>query len=121
MVASMHIEYPAFGTIVIDGEKYDHDVVIVDGKVRPRDKSPSRSLRGRHGHTPLSADEDIPWSTSKLVIGSGYSGRLPVLSEIEDEAKKHNVKLEVMPTADAVRLLNDEDGSGVNAVLHVTC
>lgn len=121
MVESMHIEYPAFGTIVIDGEEYDHDVVIADGKVRARDKGPSKSLKGRHGHTPLSANEDIPWSTSKLVIGSGYSGRLPVLSEVEDEAKKHNVKLEVIPTADAVALLNKEDDSRVNAVLHVTC
>lgn len=121
MVGDMHIEYPAFGTIVIDGERYDHDVVIANGDVRPRDKGPSKSLKGRHGHTPLSANEDIPWSTSKLVIGSGYSGRLPVLSEVEDEAKKHHVELEVMPTAAAVRLLNEEQGSDVSAILHVTC
>lgn len=119
MVGIVHIEYPAFGTIVIDGEEYDHDVVIADGEVRPRDKGPSRSLKSHHGHTPLSANEDIPWSTPKLVIGSGYSGRLPVLSEIETEAEKHNVELEVMPTAKAVELLNSD--SGVNAILHVTC
>lgn len=121
MVGSMHIEYPAFGTIVIDGETYDHDVVIADGNVRARDKGPSKPLKGRHGHTPLSTNEDIPWSASKLVIGSGYSGRLPVLAEVEVEARKHNVELEVMPTADAVELLNTEDGSRINAILHVTC
>jgi hypothetical protein len=121
MVEDMHIEYPAFGTIVIDGERYDHDVVIADGGVRARDKGPSRPLKGRHGHTPLSVNEDIPWSSPKLVIGSGYSGRLPVLSEIEDEARKKNVELEVMPTAGAVELLNQEGSSGVSAILHVTC
>ena len=115
----MHIEYPAFGTIVIDGEEYDHDVVITDGKVRPRDKGPSRPLKGRHGHTPLSAGEDIPWSSAKLVIGSGYSGRLPVLADVEDAAREHDVELAVMPTADAVELLNED--SGINAILHVTC
>ncbi len=117
----MHLEYPAFGRIVIDGESYDHDVVIADGKVRRRDKAPSRSLRERHGHTPLSAGEEIPWSRGRLVIGTGYSGRLPVLSEIEEEARRHHVELEVMPTAAAVEWLNAQGESSVNAILHVTC
>lgn len=117
----MDIEYPAFGTIIVDGEKYDHDVVIENGQVRPRDKGPSKPLKSTHGHTPLSAEEDIPWSASKLVIGSGYSGRLPVLPEIEAEARKRDVELSVMPTAQAVETLNASEGARVNAVLHVTC
>lgn len=56
-----------------------------------------------------------------MVIGTGYSGRLPVLSEIEEEARRHHVELEVMPTAAAVEWLNAQGESSVNAILHVTC
>lgn len=117
----MDFEYPSFGKIVVDGTTYDHDLVIREGAVTKRDKGPSRALKSEYGHTPLSADEAIPWSRPRLVIGSGYSGRLPILSEIEEEAVKRGVDVVVMPTADAVGLLNDTDPSEVNAILHVTC
>ena len=48
-----------FGSIEIDGATYEHDVVIDDGRVRRRDKGPSKALRTA-GHTPLSAAEEIP-------------------------------------------------------------
>lgn len=117
----MDIEYPAFGRIVIDGETYDHDVVIDEKGIRARDKGPSKSLKSRYGHTPLTIEEDIPWSTKRLVVGSGYSGRLPVTEEIAKTARRRGVDLVVMPTAEAAALLNDSDPSQFNAVLHVTC
>lgn len=117
----MEISYPGFGEIIIDGQRYDHDVVIEDDTVSERDKGPSRPLKSGLGHTPLTAREDLPWSRPRLIVGSGYSGRLPVLSEVEKEAGTRDVDLIVLPTADAVRLLNDTDQSGVNAILHVTC
>lgn len=117
----MDIEYPSFGTMVIDGKQYDHDLILERGSVTERDKSPSKSLKARYGHTPLSADEAIPWSNPTLVIGTGYSGRLPVLPEVEDEAKRRSVVLVVRPTAEAVALLRDGAESEINAILHVTC
>lgn len=117
----MEFSYPGFGEIVVDGESYDHDVVIGDDRVGQRDKGPSRPLKAGLGHTPLSAKEKIPWSRPRLIIGSGYSGRLPVLPEVGDEADRLGVDMVVLPTADAVRLLNDTDQSEVNAILHVTC
>lgn len=117
----MDLEYQSFGTIVIDGETHDHDVVIADGSVRARDKAPSRPLKGRLGHTPLSDDEDIPWSRPRLVVGTGYSGRLPVMDEVHREAGRRGVQLIVCPTAEAVAALSGTDLSAVNAILHVTC
>lgn len=117
----MDLEYPSFGTIIVEGKSYDHDVVIGEGQVRPRDKSPSRPLKGQYGHTPLTVEEAIPWSQPKLVVGSGYSGRLPVLPEIEEEAARRGVDLVVVPTAEAVGMLTDREASSVNAILHVTC
>lgn len=117
----MRFEYPKFGTIVVDGEQYDHDVIVADGVVRPRDKGPSRHLKRQYGHTPLSEDEDIPWSSPRLVIGSGFSGRLPVLPGLKQEAARQDVDVLVMPTAEAVELLNTTDESETSAILHVTC
>lgn len=117
----MDIDYPRFGTIVVDGKEFHHDVVIEDDQVRARDKSPSKPLKGEHGHTPLSASEEIPWSKPRLIIGSGYSGRLPVLPDIAEEAAAQGVEVTVMPTSRACRLLADLDRSDVNAILHVTC
>ncbi len=116
----MDIEYLGFGSIVIGGAHFDHDVVIENGAVRERDKAPSRA-RKRGGHTPLSADEDLPWGGTELVIGSGYSGRLPVLPEVELEAIRKKVELIVLPTAEACALLGDAEAPTVNAVLHLTC
>ena len=51
----------SFGSVRVDGVTYDHDLVIDRGKVRKRKKAASRKFRGAFGHTPLSAEEDIPW------------------------------------------------------------
>ena len=117
----MRFKYPAFGTIVVDDSKFDHDIVLDAGELRPRDKGPSKALKGRYSHTPLSAAEEIPWSRPRLIIGSGYSGRLPIMEEIEEEAARRGVKVEVMKTEDAVRVLNESDQTSLNAILHVTC
>lgn len=116
----MDIDYPGFGTIVVDGTRFDHDVVIESGRVRARDKGPSKAVK-RGGHTPLSAAEDIPWSNPRLVIGSGYSGSLPILPDVKEAATAHQVGLEIMPTADACALLRTLDAADANAILHVTC
>jgi hypothetical protein len=117
----MEFDYPSFGVIVIDGQRYDHDVVISDGQVTARDKGPSKSLKTSYGHTPLSVGEEIPWSKPTLVVGTGHSGRLPVAPDIESEAEQRGVDLVILPTSEAVELLNRSAGAGVNAILHVTC
>ncbi len=116
----MDVEYPGFGTIVVFGRKYDHDVVVEDGEVRARDKGPSKRLK-KGGHTPLSVREDIPLSKSRLVIGSGYSGSLPILAEVTEAARSAKVTVDIMPTAEACSLLRSLDPASVNAILHVTC
>ena len=117
----MDVEYPGFGVIVVDGERYEHDVVIEAGRVRRRDKRPSREYRARYGHTPLSSAEDLPWAGPRLYIGTGASGRLPIMMEVWAEAEARDVELLVLPTAEVCDLLSSTDPAAVNAVLHVTC
>lgn len=117
----MDIDYPGFGHIVVDGTTYDHDIVIENGVVRARDKTPSRKLKNRFGHTPLTTEEDIPWSGRRLIIGSGYSGRLPVLDELGQQAASKGVSLDVMPTSEACAVISALEADEVTAILHVTC
>jgi hypothetical protein len=109
-----------FGSIVVDGTTYDHDLVVDGGRIRKRHKGPSKPLRGRYGHTPLSADEDIPWTCRRLIIGSGADGRLPVMKEVLEEAERRGVEVEVHPTAEAIEELNASPVD-TNAILHLTC
>ena len=109
-----------FGSIEIDGVTYEHDVVIEGGRIRKRKKGPSKALRGRYGHTPLTAAEEIPWSCRRLVIGCGASGSLPVTDDVTAEAERRGVELIVIPTVEAIEQLR-RSGTDTNAILHVTC
>ena len=40
----------SFGVLEIDGRRYDHDVIIEDGRIRKRKKGPSKGYRERFGH-----------------------------------------------------------------------
>jgi hypothetical protein len=110
----------SFGSLQIDGSTYEHEVVIDRGEIRKRKKTPSKKFQEQFGHTPLSIEEEIPWKCRQLVIGSGAYGRLPVMSEVQREAERHRIKLLVLPTTEAIEVLNQEP-KNTNAILHVTC
>jgi hypothetical protein len=116
----MRFEDYSFGQIRIDSKTYEHDVFVDRGKIRKRKKGPSKEFRADYGHTPLSAKEDLPWKCERLVIGTGAYGSLPVMDEVHEEARRWKVALVTVPTAEAVKQL-DESTDDTNAVLHVTC
>ncbi|MDQ3937739.1 MAG: hypothetical protein M3253_03555 [Chloroflexota bacterium] len=117
----MNARLVSFGQIEIDGRRFRHDVVIEAGRVRRRDKAPSKAIADSSGHTPLSAAEEIPWIGRRLVVGTGAYGRLPVMPELYEEAGRRGVELLARPTAEACLLLRDADPEDVSAILHVTC
>jgi hypothetical protein len=109
-----------FGALKIDGEKYANDVTLDRGVVRKRKKKPSREFREQYGHTPVSLKEEIPWECERLVIGTGFEGRLPVMDEVKAAARQSGVELVMCVTPEAVQSLKDKPGA-TNAILHVTC
>jgi hypothetical protein len=117
----MRAHLVSFGVIEVDGQTYDHDVVIDRGEVGKRRKGPSKPHRDRYGHTPLSADEVIPWGGDRLVIGTGAHGALPVMPEVFAEARRRGVEVVAVPTQEACQLLGDVEPRDVRAILHVTC
>lgn len=117
----MDVRLVSFGKLEIEGRQFDHDVVLEGGRVRRRKKGPSKPYRDRFGHTPLSTHEKVPWSASRLIVGTGADGQLPITPEFYDEARRRGVEVIARPTAEACALLETTDPRDVAAVLHVTC
>ena len=110
----------SFGSVRVEGVTYDHDLIIDRGKIRKRKKAASRKFRGAYGHTPLSIAEDIPWRCRRLVVGTGADGALPVMEQVREEARRREVDLVVLPTAEAIGVLA-KTTKDTNAILHLTC
>lgn len=119
-----------FGWVVINGVKYEHDVLVLpDGSVLRRRKELSKKLRGVFGHTPFSLDEfeDLlnvcGRSPEILVIGSGQYSDLPVMEDVLRRAKELGIKVIVKRTPEALTLLKEllAEGRSVAGVIHVTC
>lgn len=116
----MRFEDFSFGSIRIDGKVYEHDVIIDRGEIRKRKKKASKKFRDAFGHTPLSAEEEIPWKCRRLVVGTGAYGNLPVMKEVLSEAERRKIELLIFPTGRAIEALQ-QDPEETNAILHVTC
>jgi hypothetical protein len=55
-----------------------------------------------------------------LVVGTGAHGSLPVMDDVKREAKDRRVELLVVPTAQAIEVVN-KSSDDTNAVIHVRC
>src|ERR687883_438458 len=109
----MKVRLLGFGSIEVDGRNYGHDIVIDGGRVRKRSKKPSKRFRDDFVHTPLSADEELPWGGRRLIIGTGAYGSLPKRPKVFGAAARGEVALTAIPTEDACRLIAGLDGREV--------
>src|ERR1041385_8328325 len=104
----MRFEAFSFGSIRIDGATYEHDVVIDRSQVHKRRKKPSKKFRDAFGHTPLSLEEEIPWTCRRLVVGTGVYGALPVMKDVKEAAAQRKIDLLIVPTLQAIAELKQE-------------
>jgi hypothetical protein len=117
----MDVKRPRFGEIATAGVRFDLDVIVGRGRVRRRKKGPSKAYRDQFGHTPPSADGEIPSSTPGLVTRTGAAGRLPMMTEVPTRPSLGVVEVVELPTAKGCRLLRSVQPKEVNAILHGPC
>lgn len=116
--AKMHIDSYQFGNIVIDGEAYGSDCIIIGDRVRA-------DWWRKQGH--LLAAEDlqpvIAAKPSVLVVGCGASGLMKVSDEARLLLQRENIELVALDTHNAVARFNElrDKGQNVAAALHLTC
>ena len=94
----MKVDMLSFGEIEVEGARYDYDLVIEQGIIRKRAKGPSKTYRAAYGHTPLSADEAIPWHGKRLYIGTGMYGALPIMPAVYSAAEQKGIEVVALPT-----------------------
>jgi hypothetical protein len=107
------------GHVVVDGVEQNRDLIVLPNRVLP-------NWWRREGHTLVIEDladvlEELP---ERLIVGCGYASQLePELSVIEALARR-GVKVEALPTADAVSRFEELEArnpAAVAAALHLTC
>ncbi|MDH7607083.1 MAG: Mth938-like domain-containing protein [Candidatus Bathyarchaeota archaeon] len=109
-----------FGVIVVDGKRYTSDLIVFPEKVvsgwwrKEGHKLYIEDLKEVFSHTPL---------PEVLVVGTGYSGLVKVLPEVEKALKEHGIKLVVQPTVEAYKTFNEllKAGRLVAGAFHLTC
>lgn len=116
------IDSTKFGSITIEGTKYEHDVVIrLDGKVKKRKKKLSKAIFGT-SHI-LSLDEAkyiYEEGAEQIIIGSGQSGMLRLSEEAEGFFTEKRINVVILPTPKAIQEWNKGKKAAI-AVFHVTC
>ncbi|BBB31714.1 conserved hypothetical protein [Thermotomaculum hydrothermale] len=117
----MKIKSLSFGSIVIDGKKFNEDIVIEKGEIKIRNKNASRKYKKNYGHTPLTIEENIPWDCQTLVIAKGFYGALPIAKDVLKEAEKRKVEIKIVKTEQLKELFESFDISKTNFLIHLTC
>lgn len=111
-----------FGSITVDGKRYEHDVIIrLSGKVRRRKKALSKEVYGT-SHTISQAEvvELYRPRAERLIIGTGQEDNVRLSDEAAKFLAEHDVVAVLLPTPKAIKEWNHADGN-VLGLFHVTC
>jgi len=120
----LKIENTDFGEVTVDGQTFDHDVVIFSNKIIERKKWITKEKYGTsHKFTKDEMEEYVetmrPESIDKIVVGTGQYGKLSLLPETEKYLEEKDIEYELKKTSDLVGEQIDEKKNLV--ILHVTC
>jgi hypothetical protein len=107
------------GHVVVDGVELNRDVIVLPDRVL------SNWWR-RDGHSLVIEDLDdvVDELPERLIVGCGHAGRLRPDPSVIEALAKRGVKVEALPTADAVARFEEleaRDPALVAAALHLTC
>ncbi len=116
------IDSTKFGSITIEGEKIEHDIVIrLNGDVEKRKKKLSKALYGTSHVISLDEAEHIYQDgAERLIIGAGQSGLVTLSEEAADYFRGKACCVELLPTPEALKAWNEAKGA-VIGLFHVTC
>lgn len=105
-----------FGSVIIDGKKYEYDVVVSwDGEILERAKA--------HTFSKAELLDILQKEPEVIVVGTGQSGLVKIDKDAEIEAKIQGVELVAKTTQQAIEEFNKlvKIKKKAVAVIHVTC
>jgi hypothetical protein len=116
------IDRTQFGSVTIDGEVFDHDVIIrLGGQVEKRKKKLSKAVYGT-SHTISLAEAKHLYQDGavRLLIGAGQNGRVGLSEEAATYFARQRCQVELLPTPEVIPVWNQAEGAVIGLV-HVTC
>jgi len=116
------IDSTEFGSITIDGETYDHDVVIrLSGEVKKRKKKLSKHALGTSHIISLEEAMAVYEDGAELLIfGTGQEGVARLSNEASAFFSEKGCEVKAARTPEAVNLWNNSSGK-VIGLFHTTC
>lgn len=120
----LKIEDTDFEEITVNGQTYDHDIVIFPEKIIQRKKWITKDEHGTsHKFTRGEMKEYIEREGSEdideVIVGTGQYGKLDLLPETKRYLEEKDIEYELDETSDLVGERIDEQKTIV--ILHVTC
>ncbi len=116
------IDRTEFGSVTIDGEVFDHDVIIrLGGRVEKRKKKLSKAVYGTSHTISLAEAEHLyQKGVERLLIGAGQEGRVGLSEEAGTYFAGKRCQVELLSTPEVIPVWNQAEGA-VIGLLHVTC
>lgn len=112
----------SFGSITVDGESYDYDIILtLEGDIKKRKKKLSKSIYGSSHTISLPEIEYVYQENADgIVIGSGQFGVARLSKEASEflAGKKCSVVLKKTPKA--LQEWNKSEGNWIG-LFHITC
>jgi len=111
-----------FGSITIEDETYEHDVVIhLDGTIVKRKKKLSKEIYGTSHKISLAEAEFVfEKGAQHLIIGSGQEGMVELSDEASQYFEEKDCEVFLFPTPEAIEAWNKAEGKTIG-LFHVTC
>ncbi|MBI3045699.1 MAG: hypothetical protein HYY78_23065 [Betaproteobacteria bacterium] len=119
----MRIESTEFGSITIDGETYDHDVLIrLSGEVVKRKKKLSKKYYGT-SHTISREEAKFVYEKGcrELILGTGQYGNVALSPEAAEFFEAKRCRILAQRTPDAIKSFNRSSTKRKIGLFHVTC
>ena len=115
----MQIDSYRFGRIVIDGEEFADDVILVADRV----VSPWWREAGGHLFATVDLRPVFEAKPGVVVLGLGRWGRVRIADGLHHDLAAAGIEVVAEPTPGAVATFNrlDAGGASVAAALHLTC
>ncbi len=113
----MKIEQYNFGSMRVDGQDYDKDLILTPGGVLP-------NWWRQEGHKLHMQDLEEIWASNPkiLIIGTGKMGIMKVPSKVKKQLEERTGQLFIERTTKAVELYNElVETDSVVAAFHLTC
>lgn len=114
----MHIDSYSFGSMVVDGKRYESDLIIFPDRIKT-------AWRRRQGHSLAKEDLDevIDYRPEVLIVGKGTLGCMEIPPSTRNWLEEEKIELIDKNTDQACQLFNEKvkEAEKVVGAFHLTC